>query len=415
MNEKGYKGTILGIIPEDWRISSLGELGDFIKGQGIAKSDLKENGLPAIRYGEIYTHHHFYIKNFNSFISPEASGKSRKLNKGDLLFTCSGENREEIGKAVAYLNDEEAYAGGDLAILRNAKQDSLFLGFLLNDEIVNKQKFRLAEGHSVVHIYPQELSEILIPLPTIEEQKAIATCLSTWDRAIHTLTRLIEQKKQRKKWLMQVLLTGKKRLPGFNRNWKIVSLGEITNRIIRRNEELNDNVVTISSQKGFVKQEEFFTKRVASNTLSDYYLIKKGEFAYNKSYSNGYPMGSFNRLDNFDHAVVTTLYICFAVKSNVNSDFIKQFLSAGLMNRGLTRIAQEGGRAHGLLNIGLSDFYELKLKVPEFVEQTAIAIVLKTADREIEMLTKKLSFFKEQKKGLMQQLLTGRKRLKIPE
>ena len=142
-----------------------------MKGKGIAKSELKEFGLPAVRYGEIYTQHHFYIKKFYSFIPEEVSSKSRKLIRGDLLFTCSGENREEIGKTVAYLNEDEAYAGGDIAILRNTKEDTLFLGFLLNDEVANKQKYRLAEGHSVVHIYPQELSEILIPLPSIKEKK----------------------------------------------------------------------------------------------------------------------------------------------------------------------------------------------------------------------------------------------------
>lgn len=142
-------------------------------------------------------------------------------------------------------------------------------------------------------------------------------------------------------------------------------------------------------------------------------MVYKGEFCYNKSYANGYDWGATKRLNNFDKAVVTTLYICFAIKNEkiTNGDFFEQFFEANLLDKGLTKIAHEGGRAHGLLNVTPSDFFSLKITVPDFKEQQVIAQVLRTADREIQLLKTKTEKLQEQKKWLMQVLLTGKKRI----
>lgn len=255
------------------------------------------------------------------------------------------------------------------------------------------------------------LEQLKIAYPSIKEQSRIIDIIDLWDKNTETLQTLIDQKQLQKKWLMQQLLTGKKRLPGFDGAWEKRDLSSVTERVKRKNSEGNDNVVTISAKRGFVLQESFFKKRVASNTLSNYYLLKKGEFAYNKSYSKGYPMGAFKRLDNLEKGVVTTLYICFSIKPIIDSNFLLFYFEGGLMIRELMKVAQEGGRAHGLLNISLGDFFALKLIVPPLFEQKAIAEVLAKADEEIKLLEQKLIELKEQKKGLMQQLLTGKKRL----
>lgn len=212
---------------------------------------------------------------------------------------------------------------------------------------------------------------------------------------------------------MQQLLTGKKRLPGFSEKWKNLKLEEICEKVVRKNIEDNKNVMTISAQRGFVVQTDFFNKSVASETLESYYLVLKDEFCYNKSYSNGYPMGAIKRLSETDKAVVTSLYICFNVKSrtNTNIDFLSYYFENGGLNKGLTKIANEGGRAHGLLNVTPKDFFELILNIPSFVEQTAIAEVLSASDREIEIAQQRLKLIQRQKRGLMQQLLTGKKRI----
>jgi type I restriction enzyme S subunit len=195
-----------------WKDCRLGEVGTFSKGSGIAKSDLVEKGIPCIRYGEIYTTHNFVIKEFHSFITPEMATTSKQIYAGDILFSGSGETAEEIGKCVAFVGKEVAYAGGDVIILRLTKGDPIFMGYLLNHETVKKQKYRLAQGHSVVHIYERYLKDIKIPFPPIEEQQIIAQALQTCDEEIDLHERKLSRLKQQKKGLMQRLLTGQVRV-----------------------------------------------------------------------------------------------------------------------------------------------------------------------------------------------------------
>jgi type I restriction enzyme S subunit len=254
---------------------------------------------------------------------------------------------------------------------------------------------------------------ISLLLPDIEEQNAISYVLTTWDVAIKKQSELIEKLILRKRALMQQLLTGKKRLPGFSGEWKRIKLDNIAERVTRKNEDDNRNVVTISAQRGFVVQTDFFNKSVASETLDNYFLVHKDEFCYNKSYSNGYPMGAIKRLKTFDKAVVTTLYICFRLKdkTSANIDFFEQYCESGIFNKELVKVANEGGRAHGLLNVTPSDFFNMHMSIPDIDEQNAIASVLVNAHKEIELANDKLVNLQSQKQGLMQQLLTGKKRI----
>ena len=263
---------------------------------------------------------------------------------------------------------------------------------------------------------------INIPIPPLLEQQKIAKILSTWDNAISTTERLIENSTQQKKALMQQLLTGKKRLldnkgKRFEGEWEEIELGDVCSRVMEKNNGQSTNVVTISAQQGLIRQEEFFKKSVASKILDNYFVISKGQFAYNKSYSNGYPMGAIKRLNRYEDGVVTTLYICFEIKdhSKTDTDFLEQYFDSGLLNRGLTQVAAEGGRAHGLLNVKPSDFMALKFKLPTYSEQQKIATVLTNADKEIELLEQQLADLQQEKKALMQVLLTGKKRVTLEE
>ncbi len=264
------------------------------------------------------------------------------------------------------------------------------------------------------------VKEIQVPIPPLPEQQKIAKILSTWDKAISTTERLIENSIQQKKALMQQLLTGKKRLldesgQRFEGEWEEIELGDICSRVMEKNNGQSTNVVTISAQQGLIRQEEFFKKSVASEILDNYYVLRKGQFAYNKSYSNGYPMGAIKRLNRYEDGVVTTLYICFEIKdhSKTDTDFLEQYFDSGLLNRGLTKVAAEGGRAHGLLNVKPSDFMALKFKFPTYPEQQKIATVLTNANKEIELLEQQLADLQQEKKALMQVLLTGKKRVVV--
>lgn len=196
------------------------------------------------------------------------------------------------------------------------------------------------------------------------------------------------------------------------KEWEETRFKTMFSRITRKNKENNDNVLTISAQHGLINQRDFFNKDIASDDKSNYYLLKNGEFAYNKSYSNGYPYGALKRLDMYEQGIVSPLYICFdATKENNCPDFYVQYFEAGKMNREIQAIAQEGARNHGLLNIAVDDFFNSIIVVPPLTEQKKIAEILSVQDKLIELKEKLIEEKKRQKKALMQQLLKGKKRL----
>ncbi|ENG2549907.1 TPA: restriction endonuclease subunit S [Citrobacter farmeri] len=294
--------------------------------------------------------------------------------------------------------------------------DEKFIYFLLSN--FDFKKFSDKTG--VPGVNRNDLHAVNVLLPPFLEQKKIAQILSTWDKAISVTEKLLTNSQQQKKALMQQLLTGKKRLlddngTRFSEIWGLYALSKLFQRVTTKNNGKSTNVVTISGQHGLIKQEDFFKKTVASDTLDGYFLLKKGQFAYNKSYSNGYPMGAIKRLNRYPEGVVTTLYICFELSTPKESfgDYWEHYFESGLLNNSLSQIAHEGGRAHGLLNVKPSDFFSLKVPVPGFEEQQKIAAVLSVADAEIATLEKKLACLKDEKKALMQQLLTGKRRVKV--
>ena len=196
------------------------------------------------------------------------------------------------------------------------------------------------------------------------------------------------------------------------KGWRVVQLKDIFERVTRKNEENNSNALTISAQQGLINQKEYFNKVVASKDLSNYYLLHNGEFAYNKSYSTGYPMGVIKRLDKYDKGALSTLYICFRISSDlVDTDYVLEYFSAGNFDKEISSIAQEGARNHGLLNVGVSDFFNLRIVLPPLEEQKKIADILSTVDKKLENLKEKKQSFEELKKGLMQKLLTGEVRV----
>lgn len=194
--------------------------------------------------------------------------------------------------------------------------------------------------------------------------------------------------------------------------WEETRFKKMFSRLSRKNKENNNNVLTISAQHGLISQRDFFNKDIASEDKSNYFLLYKGDFAYNKSYSNGYPFGALKRLDMYDKGIVSPLYICFSAnESDTCPDFYVHYFEAGMMNREIQAFAQEGARNHGLLNIAVDDFFNSYLLMPPIAEQKKIAEILSTQDKLIALKEKLFEEKKRQKKALMQQLLTGKKRL----
>lgn len=297
---QGYKNSPLGIIPQEWEVKKLGDVAESFSG-GTPKAGNNEyydGNIPFIRSGEIHQ------KNTALFLSELglAESSAKIVEKGDLLIALYGANSGD--SAISQINGAINQA---ILCIRPYNLLTFFLcSFLeLKKNMYVAKYLQGGQGNLSGDI----VNNYIIPIPPLPEQKKIAEILKVWDKAIEKQTQLIEKLELRKKGLMQQLLTGKKRLPGFSEKWKNLKLEEICEKVVRKNIEDNKNVMTISAQRGFVVQTDFFNKSVASETLESYYLVLKDEFCYNKSYSNGYPMGAIKRLSETDKAVVTSLYM----------------------------------------------------------------------------------------------------------
>ena len=208
----------------------------------------------------------------------------------------------------------------------------------------------------------------------------------------------------------------KLRFPGFTDAWEQRKLDEISKRVTRKNSNLESTLpLTISAQYGLVDQITFFNKQIASKDMSGYYLIKKGEFAYNKSYSKDAPWGAVKRLDNYDKGVLSSLYIVFKLSSNIDSDFVAKYFETSNWHSEVSKRATEGARDHGLLNISASDFLSIEILIPnKTMEQKEIAQFLKLVDSTLSLHQRKLDNVKMLKKSLLQKLFP-KDGEKIPE
>jgi len=393
-NNTAFKSTPIGMIPIDWDIIQIGEVGTLFKGKGIAKTEVVEEGLPCIRYAELYTKYNTKFTNTFSFCNEESALLSQKIINGDIVFAGSGETLEDIGKCAVYLGDSVAYAGGDTIILRPEKVDSTYLSYLLNYDSVVKQRSVLGQGNSVVHIYPKGIATILVQIPPTKEQTKIAQILSTWDVSIETLQLLITKKERRKKALMQKLLTGKIRFKEFKgEKWKKKEIGmlldyEQPNKYTTENilENSDSKIPVLTANKGFILGYTTDTSGIYSNTP----VIIFDDFTTDTKYVD------------FDFKIRSSAIKLLKPKTNdVNLRFVFERMQLFQIN-----LAEHKRRY-------ISEYQFNLIMIPSIKEQNKIASVLSAADEEIQTLKTSLAHYKQQKQGLMQVLLTGKKRVKI--
>ena len=185
-------------------------------------------------------------------------------------------------------------------------------------------------------------------------------------------------------------------------------------RIISKNTVGNTNVLTISAQHGLINQFEYYNHQYASENTSGYTLLKKGDFAYNKSYSDGYPWGATKRLERYEAGIVSPLYICFSAKDGICADFYSYYFESEPFFREIYKIAQEGARNHGLLNVSTEDFFKISIANPPLEEQRRIAEILGCCDRVIALKKELIAEKKKQKKALMQKLLNPDSGFRLP-
>lgn len=260
-----------------------------------------------------------------------------------------------------------------------------------------------------------DLNGLSIEIPPLVEQRRIATRLEAWDRAIETVGALIANARAQKQALMQQLLSGKHRLPGFSGEWQRKPINVIATRVTRRNDGTELPVLTISSTSGFVRQDEKYSRYMAGKSVETYIMLNKGEFAYNKGNSKTYEFGCIFDLEGYASALVPHVYVCFKLKKGYSHRFYKALFEADYLAPQLGRLVNTGVRNNGLLNIKPSEFLGTKVPVPPLHEQNAIAAVMEAASRTVVEHETQLTALRQEKAALMQQLLTGNRRVKLPE
>ena len=409
-----YKQTALGLLPEDWDVAKLGDIGYFLKGNGISKSQANSGNLCAVRYGELYTLHHNYIKTYNSHISKEVALFATKIQRGDILFACSGETKEEIGKCAAFVDEVEAYAGGDILILRTDQEkcSDIFLGFLLNMPTAANQKAAKGQGDAVVHISKAALENLFIPLPPIEEQRRIASALTSIDNLIDSLDRLIAKKRDIKQGAMLQLLSGKKRLKGFTEPWVEKKLGDIGYFLkgsgISKSQANSGTLCAVRYGELYTLHHNYiktYNSHISKDVAQFATKIQKGDILFACSGETKEEIGKCAAFVDDVEAYAGGDILILRTDQEQCSDIFLGFL----LNMPIAANQKAAkGQGDAVVHISKEALSNINSLFPSKEEQQAIASVLTSMDNELSALEAKCRKYEQIKQGMMQQLLTGR-------
>ena len=363
----------------------LSDLGNFIKGRGITRADLVRSGIPALRYGDIYTTYGDVTDELKSYVTDDTARRATPLNHGDIIFAASGETAEEIGKAVAWLGNGTAVTGGDTIILRGHGQDPTFLAHALNAEDAVKQKSRLGKGHSVVHIHEAELARVSVFLPPIAEQCKIGEILRTWDEGIQKAEFVREAKETCFKAMKMRFFSAR-----FGKeNYTSAPLSDIAS--IRKGQQLNKLDMTDG-------KIPVWNGGVSPSGYTDDYNIEKKTITISEG---GNSCG-------FVNYITEPFWLgghCYAIETlrntKINQRYLFFFLKA--QERKIKRLRV----GSGLPNIQRNDLSSFIVCFPRIETQARIAHLMDTIEDELLLLKTETDLLTRQKHGLTQKLLTG--------
>ena len=371
----------LGSFDFSWEQRKAIDIADYSKGNGYSKGDLTDAGTPIILYGRLYTKYQFAISEVDTFAFPRNGAVYSQGN--EVIVPASGETAEDIARASA-VEKSGVLLGGDLNILRPFDFiNPLFLALAISNGEPQKELAKKAQGKSVVHIHNTDIQEVTIAYPSRTEQDRIVSVFRQLDNLITLHQRKCANLCSPSQVVFSLLFVTS------TFSWEQRKLGELVDRVVRKNTNNESTLpLTISAQYGLVDQITYFNNRVASRDVSNYYLVLNGEFAYNKSTSDGYPFGAVKRLDLYEKGVLSTLYIVFAPKKEqqIDSDYLTVFFDTDRWHKGVAERAAEGARNHGLLNISAEDFFDIDLSVPkDIVEQKQIGAFIRQLDNLITL------------------------------
>ncbi len=333
-----------------------------------------------ISRGELKEH---YIYSSKEQISEEAAKSLKLLPVGTFVIAIYGLEAEGVRGTGSITQEPSTISQACMSFIPKGVIENEFL-YSWYKKHGNVIGIRYAQGTKQQNLSYDMLEKFRIAYPNTKEQEKLNKFISLLDKRISTQSKIIEDLKKLKSAIIEKVFCSpnKKnpmcRIEGFEQALSTYKMSDFSSRIATKNKDSKCSLVlTIAAQYGLVNQESFFNKSVASENLTGYYLLHKGEFAYNRSYSAGYDWGAVKRLDNYDEGVLSTLYICFKINETiVYSDYLTYYFESTKWHRGLSDIAGEGARNHGLLNVSITDYFNTKHRFPVIEEQKAIANLL---------------------------------------
>ena len=391
----------------NWKIFSFYNLANVFQSGGTpsTKEPTFWNGtIPWIQSSDIQKDILFGVKP-QKFISEEGvqNSSAKLISKNSIAIVT----RVGVGKLA--IIDQDYATSQDFLSLSDFNGDTQFIVYSIY-RMLQKESTQL-QGTSIKGITKEDLLSKKVSLPEIDEQYAIGSLFRTLDELLASYKDNLANYHSLKATMLAKMFpkvgqtVPEIRLDGFEGEWVEKRLKDISKRVTRKNNDLvSERALTISAQFGLIDQEEFFQKKIASKDVSGYYLIKKGEFAYNKSYSTGYPLGAIKRLDKYENGVLSTLYILFKAV-DVDSDYLAHYYESDKWHREVSMCAAEGARNHGLLNIAPADFFNTRLVIPKKQEeQKAIGSYFSNLDNLIAAHQEKISQLETLKKKLLQDM-----------
>lgn len=383
---KGFKDSAVGIIPKEWRVKTLSECFYISAGRDLQKE----------YFSKTSTNTHCYPIFSNSLDNKGLYGYTShpRYKAGSITITGRG----MLGVAEYRKIDFDAIVR--LLVLFPKLN---IIGQLITEYINFKKPFYF-ECTGVPQLTAPQIANIQIPIPPLEEQKKIAEILSTWDEAIEKQSKLIEKLELRKRGVMQRLLTGRTRLSGFTTPWQKVKLGDI---FTERNETKCEHLalLSITADKGVILQSESDKKDTSNEDKSKYKRICPNDIGYNTMRM----WQGRSALSNIE-GIVSPAYTIVTPKKNINTLFISEIIKLPRVIYDFWSHSQ--GLVGDTLNCKFHDFKQITVLIPSITEQNTISKILTTIDEEINIQHKKLETLRTQKRGLMQQLLTGKTRVK---
>ena len=399
----------LGSLAFSWEQRKLTEFVESFSGLTYTPNDVQENGTLVLRSSNVSNGE--VVDADNVYVNPQVVN-SENVKVGDIVVVVRNGSRSLIGKHAqikAFMPN--TVIGAFMTGIRSECPE--FTNALLNTSRF-EEEIAMNMGATINQITGYMFSKMEFKVPCLDEQKKIGEYFEKLDRLVTLHQRKFEKLTNVKKSMLEKMFpqNGSSypeiRFKGFTDPWEQRKLGELVDRVVRKNTNNESTLpLTISAQYGLVDQITYFNNRVASRDVSNYYLVLNGEFAYNKSTSDGYPFGAVKRLDLYEKGVLSTLYIVFAPKKEqqIDSDYLTVFFDTDRWHKGVAERAAEGARNHGLLNISAEDFFDIDLSVPkDIVEQKQIGAFIRQLDNLITLHQRELKKLQNIKKSMLEKM-----------